>query len=421
MAYVLASAGLKVVVLEKGPWYRRQDFSHDEIGICADEELCRVDADGDQFPHPTNTVVPPNERCDVFGRVELNTPNPDDCDDTRSSVYPTATELPGDGIDANCDESEDCYVDFGQDSGGTSSLIDVAIGDLTGDCDVPLLGISSRSGDCNDNSNTVYPNATEIPNDGIDQDCSGDDLGTSCFVDADNDGWRTTATVLSVDDDCTDPGEAAAGEPSGDCLDTDAAVYPTASEVPNDGIDQDCSGADAGGGGGGDLASLVAGDLVITEVMQDPSVPADSSGECFEVLNTTGADLDLDGLEVSDLGVDDFVVTGSLVVPAGGRVVFGVSTDPVINGGVPVDYACANAYFLSNGDDEIVLGFGGVTFDEIAWTGTAPWPDPTGASMQLDPALEDAVDNDDGASWCESTSVGPTGEPSTPGASNDPC
>lgn len=31
MAYALAKAGLKVVVLEKGPWYREKDFVHDEI------------------------------------------------------------------------------------------------------------------------------------------------------------------------------------------------------------------------------------------------------------------------------------------------------------------------------------------------------------------------------------------------------
>ena len=34
MALSLARAGARVVVLEKGPWYRREDFRHDEIEVC---------------------------------------------------------------------------------------------------------------------------------------------------------------------------------------------------------------------------------------------------------------------------------------------------------------------------------------------------------------------------------------------------
>jgi hypothetical protein len=93
-------------------------------------------------------------------------------------------------------------------------------------------------GDCDDSDPAVYPGATEGIADGIDQNCDGIEL---CYVDADNDGYRpdTTSTTSSADLDCTDPGEAEASDPTGDCDDDDPDVNPAAVEVCN-GIDDDC-------------------------------------------------------------------------------------------------------------------------------------------------------------------------------------
>jgi hypothetical protein len=75
--------------------------------------------------------------------------------------------------------------------------------------------------DCNDADAAVYPGATEVWYDGVDQDCGGENDN-----DQDQDGFE---------------GNAAGGA---DCDDTNSAVNPAAVEVWYDGVDQDCRGDD---------------------------------------------------------------------------------------------------------------------------------------------------------------------------------
>jgi len=93
--------------------------------------------------------------------------------------------------------------------------------------------------DCNDTDDSIFPGATEGVDDGVDQDCDGREL---CYVDIDEDGYRTSETVSSADLDCEDPGEAGQDTPDGDCDDLAPAVNPGAEESVADGIDQDCDG-----------------------------------------------------------------------------------------------------------------------------------------------------------------------------------
>ena len=84
-------------------------------------------------------------------------------------------------------------------------------------------GYSIAQGDCNDTDPSVHPGATDIPNDGIDQDCDGKDAIDVATLDQDGDG------VTPKD---------------GDCDDLNPSVKPAGIEICGDGIDQDCDGKD---------------------------------------------------------------------------------------------------------------------------------------------------------------------------------
>ena len=91
--------------------------------------------------------------------------------------------------------------------------------------------------DCDDTNGTISPGAVESPGDEVDSDCDGTEL---CYADADLDGF-TDGTVASADIDCTGVGEATAESADDDCDDTDASIYPGATELVGDGVDSDCT------------------------------------------------------------------------------------------------------------------------------------------------------------------------------------
>jgi len=162
-----------------------------------------------------------------------------DCNDYDSKIFPGAKEILGDGVDQNCD---------GSDSQGTAYYRD-ADGDGHGQPGSMILALEKPEGyvlsdkDCDDSAASVYPGAKEILSDGIDQDCDGGDtIGTTYYLDSDSDGYGDDAkTMLALS---LPEGYASRGK---DCDDENSKINPEAEEVLNDGVDQDCDGADQKG------------------------------------------------------------------------------------------------------------------------------------------------------------------------------
>ncbi|MCA9490505.1 MAG: putative metal-binding motif-containing protein [Myxococcales bacterium] len=97
-------------------------------------------------------------------------------------------------------------------------------------------GFTPQQGDCDDNDATINPAATEGVGDNIDQNCDGQEI---CYRDADNDGTRSTGTVISVDADCVDAFEGQSADLV-DCDDANPSRYPGAVEVAGDNVDENC-------------------------------------------------------------------------------------------------------------------------------------------------------------------------------------
>jgi predicted outer membrane repeat protein len=162
--------------------------------------------------------------------------------------------------------------------------------------------------DCDDANATIHPGATEIVDDGIDQDCDGLDL-TAADLDRDGDGHNTTA---------------AGGD---DCDDNDATVHPGAAEVWYDGIDQDCDGNDDDQDGDGFAVDRDCDDTDATVNPDAPEVPYNGVDDDCDP-TTSDTDADGDGHDAVVVGGDDCDDTDAEVNPAATEVWYdGVDQD----------------------------------------------------------------------------------------------
>ena len=231
-----------------------------------------------------------------------------DCDDSDPDAYLGASETTDDGVDQDCDGYDTCYVDADFDGYGDGATTDSVSTTGTSAsptyvCDDATNGVADDDTDCDDGDGTVYPGATELC-DGQDNDCdnvlpddeSDDDSDGYVECTEDANGWDGSA--ITGDEDCDDdditayPGAAeycdatdhdcdgesydddsvdvltwyadddgdSYGDPSTsdidceqafgwvsdatDCDDDATGTNPAAQDIPYDGIDQDCSGAD---------------------------------------------------------------------------------------------------------------------------------------------------------------------------------
>ncbi len=201
-------------------------------------DLLTLFADGDGDGFGAGSAI---QTCDASAGVAVD----GDCDDADADVNPDADEVCG-GTDENCNGLEDdadpalqdapvWAVDLDGDGWGGGSLVSACI----------QPGDTAPLGDCDDSDAAINPDAADAPQDGIDQDCDGED---AIAMDTDGDGLD-------------DYDEAQLG--------TD----PTSADSDGDGLDD------------------------LTEI-GDPSAPTDSDGDGD--IDAVDPDDDGDGIQTAD-------------------------------------------------------------------------------------------------------------------------
>jgi hypothetical protein len=208
-----------------------QNEADDNCNGLVDEAISYPDDDGDGFG-------------DATGSVSLETPTPigyvtndTDCNDADAAVHPGAQETDNaldDDCDGDVDEGLSAYY---PDADGDGFGDEAASGSYA--LSSPLNHVTDNT-DCDDNNSGRYPGAVEIANNGIDENCSDTDLITY-YADSDGDTYGNAAEYRDVDGSV--PASYVLDDT--DCNDDQPAAHPGASEIADDGIDQDCTGADA--------------------------------------------------------------------------------------------------------------------------------------------------------------------------------
>jgi hypothetical protein len=200
---------------------------------CSGTLACYVDADNDNYRTATVVEAPPFVSCGSMG-YGVSTDGID-CNDSAANVNPGVTEVVGSGVDEDCDAFELCYLDVDRDGRRSTSTVRTN----TVSCTLASHALATAQVDCNDLDAATFPGANEVIGNGVDNDCDGLEI---CYQDIDNDGARTDLILIGGGpNSCTGAGQGLATDPI-DCNDGNAAIHPSAMEMPGDGVDSNCTG-----------------------------------------------------------------------------------------------------------------------------------------------------------------------------------
>jgi len=164
------------------------------------------------------------------------------------------------------------------------------------------------------------------------------------------------------------------------------------------------------------------GELLITEIMPNPSALSDTEGEWFEIYNNSDRVINLQNLILGREDVNRHTITDFIDLSPGSYIV--IERTDLATGAE--GYTYGSGILLPNTGAVLTIFNEGTESEpgtpifSVDYGGT-DFPNVSGVSISLNPDLFNAADAVMGTSWCSSTSVYSTGDLGTPGAVNDSC
>ncbi|HEB87213.1 MAG TPA: lamin tail domain-containing protein [Gammaproteobacteria bacterium] len=155
-------------------------------------------------------------------------------------------------------------------------------------------------------------------------------------------------------------------------------------------------------------------DLVISEVMANPSAVSDRFGEWFELFNPTMDSLVLNNLVLSDNGSNQHQITAAndLLINSGQYFVLARNGDTNINGGVVADYVYSG-FSLNNTSDAIIISSDNIEITRLEYSAGFVKNGKSTELFSLPSEIDDYQTTPDNLTY----GVGDTGTPGVAGSS----
>ena len=349
-----------------------------------------------------------------------------DCnDDATSCTTDCTTDADSDGV-TDC---RDGCTDVDRDDHGVTNLTATA---CTGSA--CLVDAACTTTDCNDAASTCTTTCTDTDSDGA-YDCEDG----CASADTDNYGTSNLAAATCTTDGTT-PCASRDDCDGTDCDDTDGDIHPGVDEGVDTGtlaidmIDQDCDDVY-------DENLIGPGDLLVTEIMVNPTGPSETDTEWFELYNDSGFDILIGDGWALESDTNSLSITGPLTILDGAHALFARDASPGLGnhglGTITANYeygtgGSGDVSFLNSAEDYLYVTFTGSSdagddvIGAVTWgqtTGPFQLTPSSGTSLQLkyDSVYQDETDD---SNWCDSTdNIDSNGslDYGTPGTVNTAC